>query len=194
MLKLLTKIFKYWRRIFGNCSRIPQNVSDDEIVLRTIFTDANFNNKGELKSNFMRPQITCKDEDNASIRSNKLSVTRFKYCDIEFCRKHAHAHSSLPHRSYWGFARYFVSDLRKPIVINKEIYMCEVKNSPTKDNPAHANVVLPFEEPYQEGKPASPIFNKFLDSLCDSLKSLCKPFEDPNPKNDKWTGKEIDDR
>lgn len=58
----------------SNFNRIPQEVADEEIVLRTIFSPANIKN-GKLKANFMRSPIKFPDEDNPKIASNKLSVT-----------------------------------------------------------------------------------------------------------------------
>lgn len=58
---------------------IPTEIKDDEYIMRTIFSPANFNAKGNLRPNFMRPQISRPDEDNKEMASNKLSVTRYNY-------------------------------------------------------------------------------------------------------------------
>ena len=142
----------------------------------------------------MRPQVSSADEDDPDIRSNKLSVTRFNYSDIEECRNHAHRHSNQPNRNYWGFARYYASEIKTPIVINKESLRCDIKSKPVNDNLAHANIVLPFKEKYEDGVPASPKLNKFLDELCDRLKCLCRTFKDPDVNSVQWLGENVTDR
>ena len=169
-------------------------MGDNEIIIRTIFSPANFNNSGALKSNFMRPKVLGTDEDEPDFRSNKLSVTRFNYSNIEECRSHARRHSKQPDRNYWGFARYYASEIRTPIVINKECLRCEIDSKPVNDNLAHANIVLPFKEKYKDGVPASPKLNKFLDELCDKLRSLCRTFKDPDVNSVQWLGENVTDR
>lgn len=142
----------------------------------------------------MRPQVSKEDEDDETIRSNKLSVTRYDYSSIDKCRRHAHRHSIQPNREYWGFARFYHRDVKEPIVINKESYQCSIDPKPTWDNLAHANIVLPFEEPYEDGVPASSRLNKFLDELCEKLKGLCRVFKDPNSSSAEWLGEKIEDR
>ena len=54
--------------------------------------------------------------------------------------------------------------------------------------------MLPFEEPYEDGVPASSRLNKFLDELCERLKGLCRVFKDPNTSSAEWQGEKIEDR
>lgn len=116
---------------------IPRHIADWESVMRTIFSPANFSKSGKLRPNYMRPQISKCDEDDDSIASNKLSVTRLDYTDLDFCKNHAKKHSFAPSRNYWGFAKFIVKDIRT--------CSAEVVYKPVEDNPAHANIVYPFQ-------------------------------------------------
>lgn len=53
--------------------KIPTEIDNNEYIMRTIFSPANFNDKGKLRPNYMRPQISKPDEDDKTIASNKLS-------------------------------------------------------------------------------------------------------------------------
>lgn len=154
-------------------SNIPKEVADDEIVLRTIFSPANIKN-GKLKANFMRPPIKYPDEDNPKIASNKLSVTRVRYMGIEFCRQHGRLHSSLPLRSYWGFAKFVVCDIRT--------LGADVIASPSRNNKGHANIVLPFSQAI--GEPLSAEMLKLSRDLADHAVIL----QDPDINAKSWQG------
>ncbi len=156
-----------------NFEGIPQEVADDEIVLRTIFSPANIKN-GKLKSNFMRPPVRFPDEVNPCYASNKLSVTRLKYMGIEFCRKHAKLHSSSPLRNYWGFAKFKVDVVRS--------LGADVISSPSKGNKGHANIVLPFLQ--EIGVPLPAEMLKLAKDLADSAEIV----QDPDISSDTWTG------
>ena len=158
---------------------IPEKIANEEIVMRTIFSPANFNKKGKLRSNFMRPKVSKPDEDNQEIASNKLSVTRYNYVDIDFCRQHAKRHSSLPNRNYWGFAKFVVEGLRN--------LGSDVVSKPTIDNFAHANIVYPFQIPVlRSGETLDPelefMFHKYAN---DAI-----VLQDPSPNSDVWNGVE----
>lgn len=161
------------------CS-IPQDVDDTEYVMRTIFSPANLNAKGGLRPNYMRPQFSKQDEDDSSIASNKLSVTRYNYVGIEFCRDHAKKNSSMPNRMYWGFARFLTKDIRK----------CEVDvvSKPTRNNFAHANIVYPFQIQVQinNGVPLDPEIELKIKQLLKESTIL----QDPDPYSKEWTGKD----
>lgn len=156
-----------------NSNDIPGEVADEEIVLRTIFSPANIKN-GKLKSNFMRPPVRFPDEDNPNYASNKLSVTRLRYMGIEFCRKHARQHSSVPLRNYWGFAKFKVIGIR--------LLGADVISSPSKGNKGHANIVLPFQQ--EIGKPLSAEMLKLSKDLADSAEII----QDPDSYSDHWKG------
>lgn len=162
--------------MLGTCNTIiPQKVDDEEVVLRTIFHPANFKkNKTTLSANFMIPPA-CPDENDSSILSNKLSVTRYLYAGLDFCKAHGKLHSNpAARRSYFGFALFIVGDLRKHNV--------EVESCPTEDNPAHANVVLPFHVKIGEPKPAK--FSLMCRDLAASAKILYEHDEKGVELND----------
>lgn len=154
--------------------KIPTEIDNNEYIMRTIFSPANFNNKGKLRPNYMRPQISKPDEDDETIASNKLSVTRYNYTNIEFCRKHAKSHSSLPNRTYWGFARFIVKDIRDS--------GADVVFKPAEDNPAHANIVYPFC-----CKIGEPLDSK-IELMIKQLVGKAKILQDPKPDSEKWEG------
>lgn len=152
---------------------IPNEIDDKEYIMRTIFSPANFN-IGKLRSNYMRPQINRPDEDDETIASNKLSVTRYNYVDIEFCRNHARSHSSLPNRKYWGFARFIAEDIRE--------CGADIVYKPVGDNLAHANIVYPFQ--MEIGKTLDPEIELMIKRLVGKAKIL----QDPDPDSEHWTG------
>lgn len=156
------------------CS-IPQNIADNEYIMRTIFSPSHFNRSGKLRPNYMRPQISRPDEDDELIASNKLSVTRYNYANIDFCRNHAKNHSTVPNRMYWGFARFIVEDIR--------ICKADIAYKPVEDNPAHANIVYPFH--IQVGEPLDPEIELMIQQLVNKATIL----EDPNPDSPTWVGR-----
>ena len=155
--------------------------------MRTIFEPINVK-KGVLQSSLMKPNLKEKDEDDPRICSNKLSVTRFLYVGIEFCRRHARSHSNPgKQRKYWGFAKFKCSDLRQKQVIDGETFGCEVLAKPVSDNWAHANIQMPINEEYRAGVTAPPQFNKYVRHLC----KICETIEDPEPDSETWKGKNV---
>jgi hypothetical protein len=167
---------------------IPSEIGQEERIIRTIFHPANFNEKkGTLKSNFMKPPANEIDEDDPTIMSNKLSVTRYDYAGINFCRSHAHAHQKEPRRHYWGFARFVVGTLEMARMINGQSKKCKVEYKPVDDNPAHANINMGFR--LQPGEPLDSETNEYIKQLADSAEVL----QDPDPASDSWKGTPIDD-
>lgn len=168
--------------MLGVCNvNIPSDVDDGEVVLRTIFHPANFkSNKKTLASNFMTPPASP-DEDNSEMLSNKLSVTRYVYAGIDFCKAHARLHSNPEiRRSYYGFAMFVVEGIRRLRVGEDNPAHADVVSSPTGDNPAHANVVLPFNVKFEKGKPKPSEFSSFCKKLADSAKILREEDENGN--------------
>ena len=166
--------------MLGVCNvNIPSDVDDGEVVLRTIFHPANFkSNKKTLASNFMTPPA-CPDEDDPSIMSNKLSVTKYVYAGLNFCKAHGRLHSNPDcRRSYYGFAMFVVEGIRKFMVDENNPSHADVVSSPTEDNPAHANVVLPFNIKFEKGKPKPSEFSSYCKKLADSAKILREEDEE----------------
>lgn len=120
---------------------IPELVADEETVLRTVFSPAHVNNKGKVRPSCLKPRIKFNDEDDGTLRSNKVSVTRLQYASFEFCRKHALSHLNGA-QTFWGFVQLLVKDIRE--------CECEVVSKPVDDNPAHANIVFPFSLSIEE--------------------------------------------
>lgn len=107
---------------------IPIQIDGEERIMRTLFHSANFNLKNnKLRPNCMRPP-SRPDEDDPSRNSNKVSVTRYDYAGLEFCRDHARNHQSEPDRHYWGFARFTVNRLIEPRTAMGRTFVCSVKN------------------------------------------------------------------
>lgn len=167
-------------------SVIPQEVEDDERVMRTIFHPANFDKKGmSLRSNFMKPPAEP-DEEDSTITSNKLSSTRYDYAGLEFCRAHARNHQSEPRRHYWGFGRFVVGQLTAPRMIEGQMHTCSVQHKPVDDNPAHANINLGFRTAV--GVPLDGQLQEYIKQLADSAEVL----QDPDTSSKTWLGVEVD--
>lgn len=161
---------------------IPFKVAGDERILRTIFHPANFNEKkGTLKSNFMKPPVEA-DEDDPTITSNKLSVTRYDYSGLEFCRAHARNHQKEPRKNYWGFGRFVVSELIAPRTIDGQVHTCRVETKPADDNPAHANINLGFH--MAVGVPLDGQVQEYIKQLAGCAEVL----QAPDPTSYTWTG------
>jgi hypothetical protein len=152
---------------------IPETVADDEIVVRTIFSPANVKSNGKLQNNFMVPP-PGPDEDDTTMVSNKLSVTRFLYAGMPFCRMHGLSHSDPEkHRNYYGVVAFDVNQLRSCLFHGEAV---DVLSKPAVDNPAHANVRLPFYN-VAPGQPRDPEQRKFCSQLCELVKN--KVLKDP---------------
>lgn len=170
------------------CGQIPTKIDGGERIMRTIFHPANINEKkGTLKSNFMRPQISHSDEDDSSIASNKLSVTRYDYSGMEFCRSHARANQSEPNRHYWGFGRFVVSALEETRMFGDIECGSIVEYKPTPDNPAHANIHLGYR--IKPGETLRSEWSDYIKHLADSA----EVYQDPNPTSPTWEGVPIDE-
>lgn len=165
---------------------IPFKVAGDERIMRTIFHPANFNNKNKLRPNFMRPP-SSPDEDDPCKKSNKLSITRYDYAGLQFCRDHALHHQSEPSRHYWGFARFVVEVLEGTTVkADGKEFSCTVKNKPASDNPAHANIEYGFWN--EIGETADSQVTEYLKQIV----AKAELFQDPNPVSATWTGETVD--
>ena len=161
------------------CS-IPSNIDSQEKILRTIFSPVNFNAKGKLRTNFMRPQFSKADEDDPTIASNKISVTRVDHVNIDFCKSHAKSHSTKPNRLYWGFARFIASDIRS-------VSKVDISSKPVEDNPAHANIVYDFKIPISKGKTIDAEYELAIKTLAAKAQIM----EDPSPNKKSWKGEVI---
>ena len=171
------------------CGYIPTKINGGEIVFRTIFSPANVsekNGKIKLNSNFMKPP-SGPDEDDPTIKSNKLSTTRYDYAGIEFCRCHARAHQSNPMRHYWGFGKFVVSELEQPCEVDGLTCSCIVEPKPVDDNPAHANINLGFR--LHEGETLDSRISAYLKQLA----GMAVVIKDPNPVSEHWEGDTIDE-
>ncbi len=185
LASLLSSCLSWVSSFCGN--GIPDVVGGEERVMRTIFHPANFNEKkGTLKSNFMRPP-TAADEKDDTIASNKLSTTRYDYCGMEFCRRHARAHQKEPRRHYWGFGRFVVEHLIAPRQIDGEMHSCTVEPKPEYDNPAHANINLGFRQAV--GEPLDSQTAEYIKQLAESAEVL----QDPSPTSEQWEGEPVDE-
>ena len=160
------------------CS-ITLDIDNQENILRTIYSPANFNPKGKLRGNFMRPQFSKADEDDPTIASNKISVTRVDFVNLDFCKNHAKSHSSKPNRFYWGFARFIASDIRNTPNV-------DISSKPVEDNPAHANITYDFRIPISPGATIGAEYELAIKALVGKAQIM----RDPSPDDANWT---IDD-
>jgi hypothetical protein len=162
---------------------IPENITDDEIVVRTLFSPANVKSGNRLQHNFMDPP-SGPDEDDETLVSNKLSVTRFLYAGMSFCREHGIVHSNPDkRRNYYGVAVFEARKLRECLYNGEPV---DVLSKPMEDNPAHANVRLPFYNtfPAEPGRPRDPEQKRLCVQLCGLAKVFTDPMEDNNELRD----------
>lgn len=111
---------------------IPEEVDDCEIILRTLYSPYHIKRgTDKVRPSAVQPP-NSPDEEDGSKRSNKVSVTRKDYVDMQFCVNHALSYESEG-KLFEGFLKLKVKSVRDADA--------DVRSFPTNDNPAHANIV-----------------------------------------------------
>jgi hypothetical protein len=151
---------------------LPENISDDEHIVRYIFSPRNFN----PKTNKLRTNTFTSPEG-----MDEVSVIRFNFCDENYCKTRAKSMSSTQ-RIYIGMAILTAKVIRS--------CKCDVVSSPIIDNPTipntpeHADIVVGCIRTGQE-LPAEFAYNISL------LTERAQFYLDPNPESEIWEGEAL---
>lgn len=114
--------------------KIPECISEEENLLRTIFSPMHINGKGKPRPACLKPMTKERDEDDPSRMNNKVSVSRLDYAGWQFCLNHARNNQNGS-KTFCGFLKLLVKKVR-------DIGL-QVKCKPVEDNPYHANIIFP---------------------------------------------------
>jgi hypothetical protein len=162
---------------------IPKEIDDSECLLRSVHYPYHFK-KGKITSEVFIPPS----------QKNEISTTRLKYSNTSFCKKLAFEidkNDTSGQKKYKGFLQVRVGDIRR-FEINS--IFCQVISSPIVNqeppklnNPAHADIIMPFFAP-QRGEKLDPNIRMKLGDL---VEGICQYIPDNHLEVEEWMDEEI---
>ncbi len=156
-------------------STFPDQIDDDEIIVRALFSPYHIADSGKLKKEAFKPQRG----------SNKISVMRHSWLGSSGCKKKA-KELAKPDKIYKGFAA-----LRAKQITNIKCKVVDARN----EYEGHAHIEIPCSRPVRNVKDNTDTNAEALRTINNFAEQLCaasgKPYIDPDPDNDSWTTNEI---
>lgn len=151
---------------------IPSYTHDLERIVRFIFSPINVNKSGKLKANAFKSPVSI----------DEVSITRFNYCDEDFCKAIALKIQS-PKRKFYGLGLLIA---KEPRDLGAEVIASPIKEHKIfPDNPAHGDIVIGYVR--QEGEEYLAEFQYIVDELA----ATCRLFPDADVESQQWTGEEL---
>ena len=162
-------LIRFWNWLISSKQIIiPNNIDDNERLLRNVFSPININvKKNILKTNAFRPPSN----------SDEISVNRLNHTTIDFCRKLGVKDQNPDNkRAFFGFAEISAE--------NVKICGADIVYSPIKDkNIFHADIKIGHIMVKGEQPPSE------IASIIRELTKKSNLHIDPNPNSEKWEGK-----
>lgn len=164
--KLLNQLFKL-------CWLMPVHVSDDERILRAIYSPYH------VKNNHLKHQAY-----DPTPKTDEVSVMRLEHLGIRLCKRKAKSFEN-PKKTYYGFAVLRTSGVRDSDmdVVDSRKQYC-----------GHADIKLLMQE-LKTREPGEPlpaeVLKKFKD-LKDSLLNASSYVPDPKPRHYAWQGGKLE--
>jgi hypothetical protein len=168
--RLLNQLFKL-------CWLVPLRVSDDERILRAIYSPHHYDKKKKRLRHYAYDPTPKTDE---------VSVMRIEYMGPHCCHREAQSSENLSQRKeYCGFAVLRVSAVRNSAmnVIDSRKHYC-----------GHADIKLLMEEVRnrEPNEPLSAEAGKRFKDLKDCLLKASNYVPDPDPRGRRWRGGKLD--
>ena len=167
---MLKKLKKYLSSlIFYKRKRdiIPDEISDEEKIVRSIFSPINIK-KDKLQKNAFRPPVD----------SDEISVNRLNYTSADFCKKLGkESENPDARRSFFGLGLLYAKKIRDS--------EADVTYTPQPDNKYHADIKIGHV-----CKRGEPIPTEIQHKIFNLTKQA-QLFIDPNPNSNKWEGEDV---
>ncbi len=156
-----------------NKADIPFQIADSERIARLLLCPQHVNRSGSLKAAAFKPPPD----------SNEISVNRFEYSNENECKRQglklasgsSIASSQKP--KFQGIALFLAQ-------IVSDMPDCELQYAPSRDNPAHANILYPFKT--ERGVPLTENQKKIVSIIVEA----CNLYLDES-ENPLWAGEII---
>ncbi|MEX2593719.1 MAG: hypothetical protein WD426_13175 [Anditalea sp.] len=164
----------YNKKPSGEEISLPEHVSDDEKIVRSIFSPLNINLKtNKLKSNAFKSPAG-KDE---------VSVIRYSFNDSNFCKSFSRKiQDELNNKIYCGLAVLNAFEIRN---LNANIIYSPIKSPIEFYNPYHGDIKIGYAP--IKGEPLPAEFQHKVQKLANSA----RVYIDPDPFSKEWQGEEI---
>lgn len=152
--------------------KIPNQITDNERIVRSVFSPINVNKKGKLRNNvFQSPPE--KDE---------VSVNRLNFTTPTFCKKLSQQIEQPQHkRTYFGLAVLTAKEIRET--------EADIVASPIKtdiiDNPFHADIKIGYIKKRGETLPT-----EFRLKVLEMTKKA-RFYLDNDLESEEWNGEEL---
>lgn len=160
--------------LFELCWLVPIHVSNDERIVRAIYSPYHLDKNNRLKSQAYRPPS----------KKNEISVMRIEHMGIHLCKRKAKSFEK-PDRTYKGFAVLRVGAVRDAdlLVVDSRRHFC-----------GHADILFPIEElkALEAGEPLPAELGKKFKDLKDALLAASNYIPDPNTRTPKWEGGKLE--
>ena len=155
---------------FRICRYLPRGLSNDEIIVRAIFSPYHLNKKkNELIPAAFEP----------SPNTDEISVMRSSFLGAHRCKALAvDLENPKVHKAYKGFAVLSVRALRA---------VARCGRLATRDFLGHGDIKTGMVKP-PKGVPREPADLQRFQDLCATLISLSKYCADPSPSHPRWQG------
>lgn len=175
-LKSFLHLLDFFKKLFKKENKIellPVEISDEEKIVRSIFSPVNFYNDGRLRSNSFK---TPTEKDEVSV--NRLDFTTPTFCK-EFSKKIEQPENK---RSYFGFAVLTAKEIRDT---DSEVVYSPVLENADFINIYHSDIKIGCAREKGEQLPAR------YQLKVDELTKKARLYLDPKPDSLKWEGEEL---
>lgn len=151
---------------------ISKQITDNERIVRSVFSPINVNKKGKLRNNAFQSPAE-KDE---------VSVNRLDFTTPTFCKKLSKQIEQPQHkRTYFGLAVLTAKEIRD---VEAEVIASPIKTE-TIDNPFHADIKIGYIKKRGETLPT-----EFRLKMQEMVKKA-RFYVDDDVKSDEWNGEEL---
>lgn len=174
--KLLQIASKSLNRLFSRCWLVPSHVSDDERIVRVIYSPYHLDKKKKRLTHYAYDPTP---------RTDDVSVMRLDHMGARLCKRKALSFENAGKKEYRGFAVLRVRTVRTSAmdVIDSRRHYC-----------GHADIKFLIEElrTREPGEPLSAEVGKRFRDLKDSLLEASNYLPDSQPRASRWRGPKLE--
>lgn len=185
-MKFLKELYQYLVRCFPWCKKapnalqVPNEISDNEIIVRGIVYPLFF--KKKLTDNaFLPPKANGR---------NDVSVLRHDYTNTDFCKQHIKNNVKIGSNEYCGLAFLLAKNIHEVnnannlILENGERVTVSIKATPLENLAMHSDILYSHGVVVDEP-------NTLLRKLAKSIKDKALYINDPSPNDATWSGTNV---
>ena len=158
----------------GIDSDIPKEISDNERIVRSIFSPIYLN-----KSKKLRPSAF-----KSPAEKDEVSVNRLEFTNADFCKRISkEIENPEVKKNYFGLAVLHAKEIRD---VDAEVVYSPILEPKSKINRFHSDIKIGIVRRKGEQLPAE------FQLKVSKLSSLARLYEDTHPNDENWKGPELE--